>query len=155
LLALDKKLTIRDDEILYRRPVVLYFGGPWTDRQQNLLDQRAIDWNCSFEDASLHYFKNLVQGYCENKNEAGRNYFDLSIFIHSGIHESYSPKVSVDSYILNGFKFPRLVLENGFIRGKNMIKRFYLKDEVIDLMGQDLENHCEYEYIEFKRLKNV
>jgi hypothetical protein len=81
----------------------------------------------------------------------GRNYFDLSMYAYSEISEVYSPKMYADSYLHNGFKYPRLVFEDGFLLDKNKIKRFFLKDEVIDALGLALEEHLEYEYIEFKR----
>jgi len=135
----------------FRRPVALYFGGPCTDRQFKLIEKRAIEWNCSVEYAINEDFHFTVSRYREIFDANGRNYFDLSIYIYSEISDVYSPKVYVDSYVHNGFKYPRLIFEDGFILDKNKIKRFFLEDEVIDSLGFSLEDHMEYEYIKFKR----
>jgi hypothetical protein len=147
--------NVKEEEVIYRWPVALYFGGPWTDQQQSLLDQRAIEWNCSFELASVHYFKWLIKGYCEITNGEGKNYFDLSVFLGSGIKDVYSPKIIVDTYKLNGFSYPKVIFEDGFISDKSKVKRFFLKDEVIRYIGHSLEELTEYEYIDFKRVNHV
>ena len=147
--------TIPEDEKIYSRPIALYFGGPWTDRQQELLDKRAINWNCPYEFALNDDFAFLINGFSRVREDSEKNYFDYCLLIHSGISEAYSPRVWTDSYIHNGYRYPRLIFKDGFIRDKNRVKRFFLRDEVIDLIGQTLEEHTEYEYIEFKRLKNV
>jgi hypothetical protein len=147
--------TIQEDEKIYSRPIALYFGGPWTDRQQELLDKRAINWNSSYEFVLNEGFAYTMNSYSKVRADGERNYFDYCMLIHSGISEVYSPMVWTDSYTHNGFRYPRLILKDGFIRDKNRVKRFFLRDEVIDLLGQTLEEHTEYEYIEFKRLKNV
>ena len=147
--------AISEDERIYTRPVALYFGGPWTERQENIINKRAIDWNAPYEYVLNDDFAYLINGYSRVREDGGRNYFDYSLLIHSGISDIYSPKVWVDSYTDNGSRYPRLILEDGFIRDGNRVKRFFLKDEVIDLLGQSLDEHTEYEYIEFKRLKHV
>lgn len=136
---------------LYQKPVVLYFGQPCTVRQMGLIEKRAIEWNCSFEYVLNEDFQFTVKRYTEMSDDGGRNYFDLSFFIHSGISEVYAPKVWTDTYIHNGFKYPRIIFEDGFILDRTKVKRFFLKDEVIDSLGLSLEEHLEYEYIEFKR----
>jgi hypothetical protein len=135
----------------YQKPVVLYFGQPCTYRQQELIEKRAIEWNCSVEYALNEDFQFTVKRYTEMSDDDGRNYFDLSYFIYSGISEVYAPKVWADSYIHNGFKYPRIVFKDGFILDRAKVKRFFLKDDVIDSLGLSLEEHLEYEYIEFKR----
>lgn len=147
--------TIPEDEKIYSRPIALYFGGPWTDRQENLINKRAIDWNAPYEYVLNDDFAYLINGYSRVREDGGRNYFDYCLLIHSGISDVYSPKAWVDSYTHNGSRYPRLILEDGFIRDGNRVKRFFLRDEVINLLGQTLDEHTEYEYIEFKRLKNV
>ena len=145
---------VAEDERCYQWQVALYFGGPWTISQQSLIDRKAIEWDCSVELALNHYFRNFVGGCAANTNEDGKNYFDLSIFIHTHLRDVYSPKVRIDSYLMNGYRYPRVVLEHGYILDKNKHKRFFLKDEVIDYIGQSIEMDSEYEYIEFKRVKN-
>ncbi len=147
--------TILEDEKIYSRPIALYFGGPWNDMQQELLDKRAINWNCPYEFVLNDDFADTINSYSNARADSDKNYFDYCLLIHSGISEVYSPKVWADSYIHNGSRYPRLIFKDGFIRDKNRVKRFFLRDEVIDLIGQTLEEHTEYEYIEFKRLKNV
>jgi len=139
------------ERCLYKKPVALYFGPPCTERQQELIEKRAIQWNCSVEYALNEDFQFTVKRYTEMNDDGGRNYFDLSFFIHSGISEVYAPKVRVDSYTHNGFKYPRVIFEDGFILDRTKAKRFYLRDNVIDSLGLSLEEHLEYEYIEFKR----
>ena len=147
--------TIPEDEKIYSRPIALYFGGPWTDRQENLINKRAIEWNAPYEFVLNDDFSFLINGFSRIREDSEKNYFDYCLLIHSGISEPYSPKVWTDSYTHNGFRYPRLIFKDGFIRDKNRVKRFFLRDEVIDLIGQTLEEHTEYEYVEFKRLKNV
>ena len=147
--------AIPEDEKIYRRPIALYFGGPWTDRQESLINKRAIDWNAPYEFVLNDDFSFLINGFSRVREDSEKNYFDYCLLIHSGINEPYSPKVWTDSYFHNGSRYPRLIFKDGFIRDKNRVKRFFLRDEVINLIGQTLEEHTEYEYIEFKRLKNV
>jgi hypothetical protein len=146
---------IPEDEKIYSRPIALYFGGPCTIRQQEILDKRAIKWDCSYEFVLNDDFADTINSYSNARADSDKNYFDYCLLIHSGISEPYSLKVWTDSYIHNGSRYPRLIFKDGFIRDKNRVKRFFLRDEVIDLIGQTLEEHTEYEYIEFKRLKNV
>jgi hypothetical protein len=136
---------------LYQKPVVLYFGLPFTDRQQELIEKRAIEWNCSVECELNEYFRFTVKRFSEISDDDGRNYFDLSFYICSGISEVYAPKLWTDSYLHNGFKYPRLIFEDGFILDREKVKRFFLRDEAIDSLGLSFEEHLEYEYIEFKR----
>ena len=135
----------------FHKPVALYFWGPCTARQSSLIEKRAIEWNCSVEYAINEDFAFTVGRYAQMSDADGRNYFDLSMYAYSEISEVYSPKMYADSYLHNGFKYPRLVFEDGFLLDKNKIKRFFLKDEVIEALGLALEEHLEYEYIEFKR----
>jgi hypothetical protein len=147
--------TMPEGEKIYNRPVALYFGGPWTDRQQDLLDKRAINWNFSYEIVLNEDFAYTINSYSKVPADGKRNYFDYCLLIHCGISDVYAPEVWTDSYIHNGFRYLRLILKDGFIRDGNRVKRFFLRNEVIDLLGQTLEEHTEYEYIEFKRLENV
>ena len=116
---------IPDEQKLYSKPIALYFGHPWTARQEKLLEDCAINWNRSLEWVSYDYFRGLIKRFSENTSDDGKNYFDLSIFIHSGIKDVYSPKVLIDSYLLNGYKYPRLIFKDGFIRDGNKVKRFF------------------------------
>lgn len=142
-----------EDEAIYKKPIVLYFGGPYTERQQDLLDKRAIEWNNSFEFVFNHDFDFTINRFLQVINDEGKNYFDLNVFIYSGISDVYAPKLWPGSYLLNGHRYPKLTFEDGFLLDRKKVKRFFFKDEVIDLVGKSLEEHCEYEYIEFKREK--
>jgi hypothetical protein len=117
--------TIPEDEKIYRRPIALYFGGPCTIRQQEILDKRAIKWDCSYEFVLNDDFADTINSYSNARADSDKNYFDYCLLIHSGISEVYSPKVWTDSYTHNGFRYPRLLLKDGFIRDKNSVKRFF------------------------------
>ena len=148
-MSFEQNLSLERSGFL--KPVALYFGGPCTTRQCELIEKRAIEWDCSVEYALNEDFHFAVKSYKEMSDDDGRNYFDLSFFICSGISDVYAPKVWTDNYIHNGFKYPRIIFEDGFILDKKKEKRFFLNDDVIDSLGLSLEEHLEYEYIEFKR----
>jgi hypothetical protein len=139
------------DKSIYCQPITLYFGGPCTERQQALLDKRAIEWERSLEFVLNDDFQFLVDRFTQKPADSNKSYFDLSIFVHTGINDVYAPKIWADSYLLNGYRYPKLNLEDGFILDSKKKKRFFFKDEAIDLLGQSLEEHIEYEYIQFTR----
>lgn len=147
----SEEVAIVGDESIYHQPITMYFGGPYTERQQEFLDKRAIEWNCSLEFVLNENFQFWMDGFSRAPKDDSKNYFDLSIYIHSGISGVYAPKFWAGSYVLNGYRYPKLTFEDGFILDSKKEKRFFLRDEVIDLLGQSLEGHIEYEYIHFKR----
>ena len=147
----SEDVSVMEDESIYRQPVTLYFGGPCTERQQEFLDKRAIEWNRSLEFVLNEDFQFWMDRFSQMSEDSNKSYFDLSFFIHSGISDVHAPKFWADSYVLNGYLYPKLTFEDGFILDAKKEKRFFLRDEVIDLLGQSLEEHIEYEYIQFAR----
>jgi hypothetical protein len=140
-----------DNENLYKKPVVLYFGS-CAERLQEVLDKRAIAWDKSLEFVAIENFNYLVQKYLESEDDEDRNYFDLICYIYSEIDYVKSPKVTIGTYLHNGFKYPTLIFEDGYLLDINREKRFFLRDDVIDKIGRAIADHIEYEFIEFKRI---
>ena len=140
------------DEGIYNLPIHLYFG-TCTDRKQDVLDKRAIEWNVSFEYILNDDFRYLLESYLERKNSDARHYFDLVFFIHTELNDIRAPKVTVSSYLHNGFKYPMLIFEDGYLRDKEGNRRFFIRDEILQKVGESFSEDAEYHFIEFKRQK--
>jgi len=141
--------TVQNEEI-FKLPIHLYFG-TCTDRKQDVLDKRAVEWNMSFEYILNEDFRYLLDSYLERKNSDNRNYFDLIFFIHSELNDIRSPKVTASYYQHNGFKYPKLIFEDGYLRDSKGNKRFFIRDELLAKVGESFSEDAEYHFIEFKR----
>ena len=139
------------DESIFKMPIALYFGGASTVEYQEELNNRAIDWDFSLARLINEGFKVLVRSISK-PNESGDNYFDVSFRYFSGIPNVRSPRISTCSYVYNGERYPALIFEDGYLLDSVGVKRFFLRDEIVEQLGKEFELDFSYEFIEFKRL---
>jgi hypothetical protein len=130
--------------------IELHFGNSINTGFEEVINERAIEWGCSFELAYIHSLKNLFNTVLLKKNKTGEDYFDLSFFIILNEHVSV-PKVKFDTYKHNSYKLPMLVFNRDYVSNKLTNERLYLSDEVINQLGEYFEENFDYEYVGFVR----
>jgi len=130
--------------------IELHFGNSINTGFEEVINERAIEWGCSFELAYIHSLKNLFNTVLLKKNKTGEDYFDLSFFIILNEHVSV-PKVKFDTYKHNSYKLPMLVFNRDYVSNKLTNERLYLSDEVINQLGDCFEENFDYEYVGFVR----
>ncbi len=140
------------DERIFKKRVEIYFGSVSSQQLEEELNKRAIDLNYSLTYLLNNDFKAMADGLIRHKGENGGTYFDALFSISSEIYPVYSPKMEVGSYAHNGFKYPMLILKDGYLRDSKKQKRFFLRDEFIDKFGKEFEYDAGYEYCGFKRV---
>lgn len=130
--------------------IELHFGNSINTGFEEVINERAIEWGCSFELAYAHSLKNLLNNVLLKKNKTGEDYFDLSFFIILNEHVSV-PKVKFGTYKHNSYKLPMLVFNRDYVSNKSTSERVYLSDEVINQLGEYFEENFDYEYVGFVR----
>ena len=75
--------------------IELHFGNSINARFEEVINERAIEWDCSFDLAYTHSLKNLLNNVLLKKNKHGEDYFDLSFFIF--LNELYNVYRSIKS----------------------------------------------------------
>lgn len=129
--------------------IEIHFGGLIPPRLEEILNKRAIDWDCSFEFTFLESFQYLLENTLL-KQKKGENYFDLAFFI--ALDQSViAPKVKFDTYLNNSFRLPMIVLANDHVTQAPSKEKIFINDELIDIIGNGLEEHFDYEYVGFVR----
>ena len=144
-------LNYEKHEALSRRPVALYFGGASAEEFQELLNKRAIHFDCTVTHA-LHVEFRIRVKILSTPNRFGKTYFDLLLGAFSGADNVLSPKATISSYLHNGSKYPLLVFENSLLCSPDHTKSFLIRDDAIDRLGKEFEADFQFEYIGFERL---
>lgn len=125
------------------------FGGLVAPRFEEILNKRAIDWNCSFEFTFLESFQYLMECTLLKRRER-ENYFDL-VFLMLSERYVRAPRAKYDSYIENGFKLPMIVLSSDQLTVVGTKEKIYINDELLERFGKEFEDHFDYEYVGFVR----
>jgi hypothetical protein len=127
--------------------IEIHFGGLVTLKFEEILNKRAIDWNCSFEFVFLESFQYLLENTLLKGKE---NYFDL-VFLMLSERNVRAPKAKFGSYIANGFKLPMIVLSSDQLKIVGTKEKIYIDDGLLERFGKEFEEHFEYEYVGFLR----
>jgi hypothetical protein len=129
--------------------IEIRFGNLVPSEFEEILNKRAIDWNCSFEFTFLESFRYLMENTLL-KQKKGENYFDLAFLILSE-RRVRAPRANFDNYIANGFKLPMIVLSGDTLSLVDSKEKIYIDDELLERFGKEFEEHFEYEYVGFLR----
>ena len=116
---------------------------------EEMLNKRAINWNCSYEFAFLESFQYLMENTLL-KRRKGDNYFDLSFLIALD-KKVRAPKIKFGTYVNNSFKLPMIVLSSDHLTHIPTKEKIFIQDELIDIIGKSVEEHFDYEYVGFMR----
>lgn len=129
--------------------IELRFGSLLPTKFEEILNKRAIDWNCSFEFTFLESFQYLMEDTLL-KRKKGENYFDLAFLValDQGVK---APKVKFDTYIDNSSKLPMIVLSSDHLILIPSKEKIFIEDKLIDIIGNGFEEHFDYEYVGFVR----
>jgi hypothetical protein len=63
-----------------------------------------------------------------------------------------SPKVTSESYVQAGYKYPMIILHGEMATVKETNDSFPINDDIINFLGKELEDLMELEYVGFERL---
>lgn len=129
--------------------IEIRFGSLIAPKFEEILNKRAIDWNCSFEFTFLESFQYLMEDTLLKRKEKA-NYFDL-VFLMLSEKSVRAPRAKFDSYIANGFKLPMIVLSSDQLTLVDTKEKIYIDDELLERFGKEFEEHFEYEYVGFLR----
>lgn len=129
--------------------IEIRFGSLIPPDLEEILNKRAIDWNCSFEFVFLESFQYLMENTLL-KRKKGENYFDLAFLIALD-HSVLAPKVKFDTYLSNSFRLPMIVLSNDHLTRIPSKEKIFIEDDLIDIVGNGFEEHFDYEYVGFVR----
>jgi len=129
--------------------IEIRFGGLVAPKFEEVLNKRAIDWNCSYEFTFLESFQYLIECTLLKRKKA-ENYFDLVFLMLS---EKYvrAPRAKCDIYMANGFKLPMIVLSSDQLTVVNTKEKIFISDEFLERFGKEFEESFEYEYVGFLR----
>jgi len=127
--------------------IKLKFGHPTSIEEQELLSERAIEKDCSIETALCFEFKFLLDSFTKRKD---KSFFDL-VFLVIAEKEVRSPRISFDTYLENGYKFPMMVLEDDYLKiGRS--ERLFVSNEFINELGKFYQTEFDYEYVGLERV---
>jgi hypothetical protein len=130
--------------------IEVQFGNSINSKFEEVINERAIEWNCSFELAYNHSFKNLLNNVLLKKNKDGEDYFDLSFLVISE-KRVLVPKVKFSTYKHNSFKLPMLVLDRDYLCIELTGEKIYLNDHMLNKFGEYFEENFDYAYAGFVR----
>ena len=128
--------------------ICIKFGYPTSLEEQELLSVRAIERDCSIEAELCEGFKCLLNSLNNRKDK--ENFFDL-IFLVIAEKQVMSPRVSFDTYLENGYKFPMMVLENDYLRIGNS-ERLFISNDFVNELGMIYQTEFDYEYSGLERI---
>jgi hypothetical protein len=151
LLPYKAKIRLDFSEVLMTEPISrleLLFGLPSTDEKEELTSKRAIEHDVSVERVLLVDFEHLVNTVWMKRD--GENIFELLIFIHAEKAVVCSD-VSFDTYLHNGYRYPKVVINSDHVKIKNSDQRLWLSNNVVEAIGRDLDDYFEYAFVGFRR----
>lgn len=136
-----KKITSR---------IELRFGLPSSVEREELVAKRAIEHSVSIERVLCVDFRDMLTEVWMQKGR--ENIFELLIFIHAK-EKVVCSDVRFGTYMHNGFRYPKAIIQSDYLNIVNSDKRLWLSDEVINLIGKDLDENFDFEYVDFLRVK--
>ena len=124
------------------------FGYPTSLEEQELLSDRAILNDCTIETTLCFEFERLLD--LLNARKPKENFFDL-IFLVITHRQAISPKISFDTYVESGYKFPMMVLNGDYLRIGDS-ERLFISNAFIDELGKIYQTEFDYEYAGCERI---
>jgi hypothetical protein len=125
------------------------FGHPITPKGQENISERAIEEDCTLDEALCKAFNKLASFLAKPKGS--ENFFDL-VFLMASQKQVISPKATCSSYVESGNRMPMLVLERDYLVSLKDFCRIPLTEEMINEVGQLYQTEFDYEYVGFERI---
>lgn len=147
------------DKLIFKKSVEMYFGSPISDDLLEKLEKRAIEWDSSVEAILLEEFEHICSSMQKRRvlkfeeKDYNLNGFDSHCVVHADTEGVFfSPPVEFGKYSQGEFTYPKLILQDGYLRNKENVKEFPLTDEIIEKLGQEYENFFNFKFIRFERV---
>lgn len=130
--------------------VEVRFGGASTEERQELINKRAIEFDVSIEKVLNADFEDLLTNVWMRKGR--ENLFELLILVKSG-EKVNCRNVSFGTYTHNGNQYPKAIIHGDYLDIKDTNRRLWLNDETINFIGEEIDLHFDYQFVEFVRVK--
>ena len=144
---------------MFNRRIEMYFSSPTSAELLEALGRKAVERNLSLECILLEEFELTCEMMQERKalpyegKDYSVNNFDSHCVVHSGIEGAFfSPPVEFGAYSQGEFTYPKLILQDGYLRNKENVKEFPLTDEIIEKLGEEYQKFFHFKFIGFERL---
>ncbi len=130
--------------------IEILLGGPTTQEREDQIEELISDFNINLETALIVRTKSLYQ-WLVKKDSANANYFDW--FLSSELNQSVLlPKIGFGVYKHKGFVLPKLVINGFYLRAIEVNKKYFIGNNLLDKLGNELEDEFEFHYYGFKRI---
>jgi hypothetical protein len=144
---------------MFNKRIEMYFGSPISTELLETLGQRATERKLLLEHISLKEFETVFNLMQERKAlpYEGKDYcvniFDSHCVAHADIEGVfYSPPVHFGHYSQDRVTYPKLILQDGYLRNKENIKEFPLTDVIAKRLGEAYQKFFNFEFVGFERL---
>ena len=152
-------IDANDDWEIYLRRIEMYFGSPTSAELLETWKRRANERKLSLEYILLEEFEwvcNMMQEKSPIPYE-GKDYcvnlFDSHCAIHADTEDVFfSPPVEFGKYSYDGATYPKLILQDGYLRNKESVKEFPLTDVIVKRLGEEYQKFFNFEFIGFERV---
>lgn len=129
----------------------IYFGQPTSgSAMSQILECRAIEWNCSIEFALFDQFVRSFEGVIKNGDQ--KEFMAELLTIASKRKFNDAPSFNLGSFDGERETIPILVLEGDTAQDAETDECIQISDEMIDQVGLELEHVTGFEYLCFDRL---
>jgi hypothetical protein len=130
--------------------IEILFGGPTTQEREDQIEELIFDLNINLETALIMRTKFLYQ-WLVKKDGDNTNYFDW--FVSSELNQSVLlPKIGFGVYKHNGFVLPKFVINGFYLTAIEVNKKYFIENNLLDKLGNELEDEFEFHYYGFKRI---
>ena len=144
---------------MFNKRIEMYFGSPISTELLEALGQRVTERKSSLEHISLEEFESVYR-MMQERNALpyeGKDYcvniFDNHCVALADIEGVfYSPPVHFGHYSQDRVAYPKLILQDGYLRNKENMPEFPLTDTLVSKLGKEYQKFFNFEYIGFKRL---
>lgn len=116
---------------------------------EEILNERAIEWDTSFNYVFLEGFQRLIEKTLKPKRD-GHNYFDLIFLIILG-KTVVAPPVMYKTYLYKATKMPMFVFTKNYLIDCNTSEKIYISDQALNELGKEFEGDFDYEFVNFTR----
>jgi hypothetical protein len=139
----DPIRTLISSRAMFNKRIEMYFGSPTSAELLETWVHRASERNLTVEYILLEEFELVCNIMQERKalpyegKDYSVNIFDSNCVVHAGIDGVFfSPPVEFGKYSQGGFTYPKLIIQDGYLRNKDNIQEFPLADVILNKIGQ-------------------
>lgn len=130
--------------------IELLFGGPTTLREEIAVEDYAYGRDTSIETAVIRQFHNWIEFLFAKRTDKDDGFFELLLFIDTN-QMLKLPRISAGIYRHRGFVLPKMIIHGDHGVDKETRELIFLSERHINIIGNNFEEHIEYEYFEFQR----